>query len=56
MLDKKKDYVGMFFFKLFNKNKICNIKINVNKKNKNSSFGEGLKINLKIFFAFLTSL
>jgi glycosyltransferase involved in cell wall biosynthesis len=56
MLDKEKDYVGMFFFKLFNKNKICNIKINVNKKNKNSSFGEGLKINLKIFFAFLTSL
>jgi len=56
MLDKEKDYVGMFFFKLFNKNKICNIKINVKKKNKNSSFGEGLKINLKIFFAFLTSL
>jgi len=56
MLDKEKDYVGMFFFKLFNKNKICNIKINVNKKNKNSSFGEGFKINLKIFFAFLTSL
>jgi len=56
MLDKEKDYVGMFFFKLFNKNKICNIKINVNKKNKNSSFGEGFKTNLKIFFAFLTSL
>lgn len=56
MLDKEKDYVGMFFFKLFNKNKICNIKISVNKQNKNSSFGEGLKINLKIFFAFLTSL
>jgi len=56
MLDKEKDYVGIFFFKLFNKNKICNIKINVNKKNKNSSFGEGFKTNLKIFFAFLTSL
>lgn len=56
MLDKEKDYVGMFFFKLLDKNKICNIKINVNKKNKNSSFGEGFKTNLKIFFAFLTSL
>jgi len=56
MLDKEKDYVVMFFFKLLDKNKICNIKINVNKKNKNSSFGEGFKTNLKIFFAFLTSL
>ena len=55
-LNKKKDYVGMFFFKLYNKNKICNIRIKVNNKNKISSFGEGFKTNLKIFFAFVSSL
>jgi glycosyltransferase involved in cell wall biosynthesis len=56
LLNKKKDYVGMFFFKLYNRNKICNIKIRVNKKNKISSFGEGFKTNLKIFIAFINSL
>ena len=56
LLNKKKDYVGMFFFKLYNKNKICNIRIKVNKKNKISSFGEGFKTNLKIFIAFINSL
>jgi glycosyltransferase involved in cell wall biosynthesis len=55
-LNKKKDYIGMFFFKLFNKNKICNIRIKVNNKNKISSFGEGFKTNLKIFIAFINSL
>ena len=55
-LNKKKDYVGMFFFKLFNKNKVCNVKIIVNNKNKASSFGDGLRANLKIFIAFANSL
>jgi glycosyltransferase involved in cell wall biosynthesis len=55
-LNQKKDYVGMFFFKLYNKNKICNIRIKVNKKNKISSFGDGFKTNLKIFIAFINSL
>ena len=55
-LNKKKDYVGMFFFKLYNKNKICNIRININNKNKISSFGEGFKTNLKILIAFINSL
>ena len=55
-LNKKKDYIGMFFYKLYDKNKICNIKIKVNNKNKISSFGEGFKTNLKIFITFINSL
>lgn len=55
-LNKKKNYIGMFFFKLYNIDKICNIKIKVNEKNKISSFGEGIKTNLKIFIAFINSL
>lgn len=55
-LDKKKDYVGMFCFKLYNKKKICNIKIKVNNKNKISSFGDGFISNLRIIMAFFNSL
>jgi glycosyltransferase involved in cell wall biosynthesis len=55
LLDEKKDYIGMFFYKLYSKNKICNIKIKVNSENKISSFGEGIITNFKIFFAFILS-
>jgi glycosyltransferase involved in cell wall biosynthesis len=51
-LNKNTDYVGMFFFKLYNKNKILNIKIKTAKKIK-SSFGIGLKANIKILKAFI---
>jgi cellulose synthase/poly-beta-1,6-N-acetylglucosamine synthase-like glycosyltransferase len=56
LLKKKRDYIGMFFFKLYNKKKIFNIEIKINNKNKISSFGEGLKINLKILTAFINSI
>jgi glycosyltransferase involved in cell wall biosynthesis len=49
-LNKKKDYVGMFFFKLYNKNKICNIRIKVNNKNKISSFDAVMQSNLAFCF------
>jgi hypothetical protein len=56
LLKKKRDYIGMFFFKLYNKKKVFNIEIKINNKNKISSFGEGLKINLKILTAFINSI
>ncbi len=56
LLNKKKDYVGMFFYKLYDKHQICNIKIKVKINNKKSSFGEGLKANFKILTGFLNSL
>lgn len=54
-LIKNIDYVGMFFFKLCSKNKILNIKIKTKNKIK-SSFGTGLKANIKIIRAFFNCL
>jgi len=56
LLDKKEDYVGMFCFKIFNKSKISNLQIQVKKRNKTSSFGDGLKVNLQILKAFFRSI
>jgi glycosyltransferase involved in cell wall biosynthesis len=52
ILKENVDYVGMFFFKLYNKNKILNLPIK-SKNNKKSSFGNGLSANIKIIKAFL---
>jgi glycosyltransferase involved in cell wall biosynthesis len=51
-LNKNIDYVGMFFLKIYKKNKILNIKIKTTKKIR-SSFGIGLKANVKILWAFI---
>jgi len=54
-LDKKTDYIGMFFMKIYNKKKIFNIEIKTKKKIK-TSFGNGFIINLKILKAFIKCL
>lgn len=50
------DYVGMFFFKLFNKKKIYNLEINTKNNSKPSRFGNGLSINIKILKGFINSI
>ena len=50
------DYVGMFFFKLYDTERIFNFEINTNKSNKASSFGQGLLANIKILKAFIKSI
>jgi len=50
----KIDYTGMFFLKIFNKKRISNIRIIVNKQNKPSSFGHGFYSNFKIIKSFLS--
>lgn len=55
-LNIKTDYCGMFFFKLIPKSKIKNVKIRIKNKNKPSSYGEGLKSNLKILKSFFYSI
>jgi len=51
-LELNNDQVGMFFFKVYKKKKILNIPIKT-KKEKKTIFGNGLKINFKIFNAFI---
>jgi glycosyltransferase involved in cell wall biosynthesis len=55
-LNIKEDYIGMFFFKIFNIKKILNFEINTNNSNKESSFGNGLFTNIKIIKAFIKSI
>lgn len=52
--NKKFDYTGMFFLKIFDNNKMANVKIKVNAQNKNSSFGNGINSNYRIIKSFLT--
>ena len=46
----------MFFFKLYDTERIFNFEINTNKSNKASSFGQGLLANIKILKAFIKSI
>ena len=55
-LDINLDQCGMFFFKIYEFKDISNVKIKTNKKNKPSSFGSGLFVNLKIIKFFINSV
>ena len=50
------DQCGMFFFKIYKIKDVSNIKIKTNQKNKPSSFGSGLLVNLKIIKSFINSV
>jgi len=51
-LKKNNDYLGMFFFKWISDLKIANININVNKRNKLSSMGNGKVLEKKFYNIF----
>jgi glycosyltransferase involved in cell wall biosynthesis len=51
-LNKNSDYLGMFFFEWIFDLKISNININVNKKNKFSSMGNGKLLEEKFYNIF----
>ena len=55
-IEINKDYVGMFFFKIYDKKKILNFEIKTQKNNRNSSFGNGLFVNVKILWSFFKSI
>ena len=52
IINEKNNLIGMFYLK-FNNKKILNIRKKVLKKNKPSSFGDGILVNLLIFFTFI---
>ena len=51
-LKKNNDYLGMFFFEWISDLKIANININVNKRNKLSSMGNGKVLEKKFYNIF----
>lgn len=56
IFDSKKDFCGMFFFKIYKLRQVLCVKIKAKKKNKTSSYGNGFLTNMKIIKSFIQSI